>query len=99
MTSILELSPAAFNELNESYKWYEEKSVGLGARFISYVDDRLNTIKEHPDRFPKRKGKYHEAVIHIFPYIIIYEVLKSERIILVLHIFHSSRNPRLKYKR
>ncbi|HLF45562.1 MAG TPA: hypothetical protein VI548_04020 [Chitinophagaceae bacterium] len=53
MTFSFELSPAAFNELNESYKWYEEKSVGLSARFISYVDNRLYVIKENPDRFPK----------------------------------------------
>ncbi len=99
MNACIKLHPAAIAELRESYQWYEERSEGLGNRFIASVNKRLNEIAEYPERYAKKKGNYREVMVGIFPYIIIYEVLKKERIVFVLYIFHAKRNPKLKYKR
>jgi mRNA-degrading endonuclease RelE of RelBE toxin-antitoxin system len=99
MSYKIELHPDAADELGESYQWYEERSEGLGVRFIASVNKRLNEIAVHPERYAKKKGGFREVMIDVFPYTIIYEILKKEELIFVTYIFHIKRNPKQKYKR
>lgn len=99
MSYAVELHVEAVQELQEAYVWYEERSEGLGDRFITLLNRRLGQIAENPERYPRKKGRYHEALLDVFPYVIIYEVFKKERLVFVSYIFHSKRNPLLKYKR
>jgi mRNA-degrading endonuclease RelE of RelBE toxin-antitoxin system len=99
MSYTIELHPEAIEELKDSYQWYEERVDGLGIKFIASVNKQLNVIAAHPERYPKKKGNYRETRIDIFPYIVIYEVLKTKKVIFVSYIFHAKRNPKLKYKR
>jgi mRNA-degrading endonuclease RelE of RelBE toxin-antitoxin system len=95
----VELHPEALSELEESYQWYEERSEGLGLRFMGSINKRINEIAKEPETYTKKKGKYREALVDVFPYVIIYEILKKEGIVFILYIFHTKRNPLLKYKR
>lgn len=99
MSYHIELHAEALEELAGTYQWYEERSEGLGVRFMVSVNKRLNEIAAHPERYAKKKGNYREVGIDVFPYVIIYEVLKKKRIVFVSYIFHAKRNPKLKYKR
>jgi plasmid stabilization system protein ParE len=92
------LSARAHRELLEGWKWYEDKQQGLGDKFKKEVYDAIAYIILHPEHFPQRKRPYYESLIKIFPYLIIYRVLKKERFILISSIFHASQNPRKKYK-
>lgn len=85
--------------MQESYQWYEERSVGLGVRFIAAIDKKLNEITSYPERYPKKKINYREVMLEIFPFAIIYEILKKEKMIFVSYIFHTKRNPAKKYNR
>jgi hypothetical protein len=71
----------------------------LGDRFISSVNKRISQIAQNPERYPKKKGNYREVGTDVFPYIIIYEVIKKENVVFVSYIFHTRRNPGLKFKR
>jgi plasmid stabilization system protein ParE len=99
MTYRIELHPKAVEELQDAYTWYEERSEGLGKRFVSYLNKRIVELSEVPERYPKKKGHLREVGIEVFPYIIIYEVLKKEKIVFISYIFHGKRNPNKKYKR
>lgn len=99
MTYKIELHPKAVEELQDAYSWYEERSEGLGKRFVNYLNKRIVELSEVPERYPKKKGKFREVGIEVFPYIIIYEVLKKEKIVFISYIFHGKRNPNIKYKR
>ena len=68
----------------------------VGIRFINVIQNKLNIIAQHPERYPKRKGNFRETPVKTFPYIIVYTVYKKEKIITVSAIFHSRRNPKLK---
>ena len=95
----IELHKAAQKELTEAFQWYEKRSPGLGARFIDAVSERLSELSNYPDRYAKRKAEFREASTKIFPYTLIYEFLPKENIVFVYYVFHSKRNPRLKYRR
>ena len=99
MSFTIQLHPEVVVDLKESHQWYERRSEGLGDRFISSVNKRLNEIAKTPERYAKKQGSYREVMIAFFPYLIVYEVFKKEQIIFVSYILHAKRDPTIKYKR
>ena len=93
------LSLIAIKELEESSDWYEERSVGLGRRFVNTIRQTLILTSQNPEAFPKTKKHFRETVVSDFPFIIVYVYDKEENIINILHVFHTKRNPKIKYKR
>jgi ParE toxin of type II toxin-antitoxin system, parDE len=66
---------------------------------IDAVNNRINEISQNPARYPKKKNNYPEVSIEKFPFVLIYEILEKEKAIFVSYIFHTKRNPKLKFKR
>ena len=93
------LSELALKELEDSSGWYEERAIGLGERFITIIDKSFNAISNNPKAYPKKKANYREFIIDKFPYVIVYELVETEHVLYILHVFHTSRNPKLKYRR
>jgi mRNA-degrading endonuclease RelE of RelBE toxin-antitoxin system len=89
----VELHPEALSELEESYQWYEERSEGLGLRFMGSINKRINEIAKEPETYTKKKGKYREALLDVFPYVIIYEILKKKGLFLYYTFFIQKEIP------
>jgi plasmid stabilization system protein ParE len=98
MTYELVLLKRAKEELINSWEWYEDKQPGLGDRFKDEIYACLHNLATQPEHYPIRKSPYREALVDIFPYLIIYRILKKEKYIVVSSIFYASRNPKKKYK-
>ncbi|MET7254580.1 type II toxin-antitoxin system RelE/ParE family toxin [Dyadobacter fermentans] len=82
-------------ELNESYEWYEKQKVGLGNNFIGAISSCLNSIAGNPYKYAKRYGyELRFAPVLVFPFIIAYRAIKDDRVIHIVSIFHTSRNPK-----
>lgn len=45
----IDIHPAAFNEIRGAKIWYNEKSEGLGDRFILALDHGMTCVREHPE--------------------------------------------------
>jgi plasmid stabilization system protein ParE len=71
----VELHPKAAAEINDIFNWYEERSPGLGRRFLEALSLRVTELSIHPDRYPVKKYSFRAIATKVFPYIIIYEVL------------------------
>ena len=99
MSYKLTFHPLAEKEYVESVVWYEKNRTGLGVQFIEEIENLLDHIEQNPFLFPRKKGGFREAPLKIFPYVIVYAVTRKGRQISVLSIFHTSRNPVLKYNR
>ncbi len=95
----IQILEEADKEFQEAANWYEDKSEGLGLRFIEVIKIKLEVIQRNPERNPKRKGNFRESVVRTFPYVIIYTFYKKENIITINSIFHTSLNPRKKYRK
>jgi hypothetical protein len=95
----LKILREADKELQEGAQWYEGQADGLGLRFIEVIKHKLEVIQKYPERNPKRKGNFRETIVRTFPYIIIYTFYKREMIITINSIFHTSRNPKKKYRK
>ncbi len=99
MQSQIVISTHAAKELHESFEWYENLSLGLGFRFIEFVDKVFGIIEYYPESFPKKKGSFREASVKRFPYLIIYEYSPKTDIVYILHIFNSYQSARKKHTR
>jgi len=90
-------SSRAQKEINESWNWYEERQPGLGDRFLKELTDRIYIIEQTPDKFPTRFKTYKETQVPVFPFLIIYRINNKKKLIRIVSIFHTSRNPKKKY--
>lgn len=95
----LEVIAEANAEFEESASWYEDNSEGLGLRFIEVIRKKLESIQEFPEHYPKKKGNFREVYVKTFPFVIIYTFYKKEGKVVVTSIFHTSRNPKKKYRK
>ncbi len=91
--------PLAEAEYIEAFQWYEDQLSGLGERFEQAVEEKLNQINLKPQLFPVKHGNFREAKVEAFPYVIVFWIYKSERMIFISSIFHTSRSPRKKYRK
>ena len=97
MANKVKISLRAQKDLIKSYEWYEEQSIGLGDRFSKIIYSDINVIAKDPFIYKKVKRDLREFVVDEVPFLIIYEC--DDDIINIIRIFHTSRNPRLKYRR
>jgi toxin ParE1/3/4 len=85
------LLPEAEDELWEAVAWYEEASPGLGLDFEAEVERSVQTIREHPERWPLREDGTRRYLIQRFPYLVIYSYL-NERV-WIIAFAHCKRRP------
>lgn len=86
----------ATSMMQEAYQWYEQQKQGLGEEFLTELDSYYARLQSHPEYFGKIKKNFRQAALKRFPYVIVYEIIKTE--VVVFAVFHTKRNPRLKFK-
>ena len=87
----------ARQEIFEGWKWYEEQQTALGDRFEDEVFKKIALIKVSPLHYPIKK-RMREANTDIFPYLIVYRINRSRKLIMIVSVFHTSRNPNYKHQ-
>lgn len=92
----IEISDRTEAEYSHAYWYYEDKSAGLGELFEQEADNTLTAIKSNPLVFQRKYKHFREALLRKFPYFIVYEIVATK--IVVHSFFHTSRNPKMKYK-
>lgn len=77
-------------EFEDAAAWYESRVANLGADFIAEIQRVLDTIADHPNRFPVVFGDVREVLVRRFPYCVYYRV-KLDRLVIIA-VFHTSRD-------
>lgn len=95
----LAINELANLEYSNAYDWYETQSDGLGDRFECEVEQIIEAILKNPFLFNVTKRNYREAVVSVFPYSVVYTVRKRTNTVYITAIFHTSRNPRFKFRK
>ena len=84
-------------EMLEAWEWYEDKQEGLGDRFIKQANLKIKQVIQSPERYPEKRRSFRETKIDAFPYLLIYKISNRKKVITIISVFHTSRNPKLKY--
>lgn len=83
--------PDAGVDVQDSFVWYESQRPGLGDEFILSMEATLENIRRNPTRFPLSEEGTRKALLYRFPFVVIYQIIEEK--ILIVAVFHSSRNP------
>jgi len=81
----------AGHELEDAVTFYEVELSGLGMKFKSEVEKSISRIIEHPKAWTVERGEIRKALLHRFPYKILYSIEKDH--ILIIAIAHHHRKP------
>ncbi|MGN6416052.1 MAG: type II toxin-antitoxin system RelE/ParE family toxin [Pseudobacter sp.] len=93
MTYQVKFLSSVFQEYLEAVKWYEEQKEGLGLRFETMVEKKINQISLAPEVFSQKTKKgYRDAVVDFFPYIITYKIVKKDSEVLIVSIIHQKKH-------
>lgn len=81
------IRPEADADIEESYNWYEDQSIGLGNEFLRILDATLISIERNPLAHPLVYKNIRRAVIRRFPHAFFY-VLKENRVLITACVHH-----------
>ncbi len=81
----------------EAYDWYEEQQEGLGDQFLKALDGSFGRAEKSPFAYAIIRKSFRQVLLTTFPYAVVFEVLKND--VVVYAVFHTSRNPRMKFKK
>ena len=84
-------SKLASLELEDAIAFYETELAGLGFRFKEEIKSSILRIKEHTEAWSIERGEIRKALLHRFPYKILYAIEKEK--IIILAIAHQHRKP------
>lgn len=87
----LEFHPEALAEYEFAVTHYEQRQVGLGARFVSSVDSSLQSILDAPLTWPILVEDVRRRLARVFPYAILYAI--EPDYVLVLAVMHCHQQP------
>jgi hypothetical protein len=85
----------AMFEVSSAYNYYEDEMEGLGDRFLGELQIVIKAISLSPNGFQKLH-QYRQVPIKVFPYVVIYELIKKS--IVVYAVFQTQQHPNKKLK-
>ena len=91
--------PAAANEYEEAFAWYEAKSTMAADGFIIEVQEAIEIACAHPVRYRNTYKNLRELTLKKYPFNLIYYINEPVKQIVIVSIYHHKRNPKWKYKK
>jgi plasmid stabilization system protein ParE len=95
MSFVIYNRPEANKDIDEAVDWYEQQQTGLGLDFLDELESMLLHLETQPLLFQKRYRNVHQAPMHRFPFVLLYQV-EDESTVSLLAVFHTSKNPEKK---
>lgn len=95
----LKIREEAVREFSNAFAWYNEQQYGLGEIFANAIKRKLNQISKNPFHYKAEYNQFHQALTEKFPFLIVYTIDDDLKLITVMAIFHTSRNPVKKFRK
>ena len=91
MSYRLIVDAGAEGDIDFAYRWYEQRSRGLGARFLDELENCFDRVVFNPMSYPEVEAGIHRALPHAFPYLVFYVV--EDETLHVLAVIHAAQDP------
>ena len=85
--------PAAAADLEEAWRWYEERRSGLGREFLDEAEAAVRRILNAPHACAIVYKDRRRALLERFPYSVVYRLVDEQ--VVVLAVVHAKRSPRV----
>jgi plasmid stabilization system protein ParE len=87
----IEFHPEAYEEMLSSARFYEERTEGLGADFLTAVEETTRRIEQFPEAAPLQRGGIRKRIVLGFPFTVLYENQHNQ--IFIAAVMHQHRRP------
>jgi len=89
----------AFQDIEAAYNYYEDKSIGLGDRFMDQLNLVYKSISLYPTNFGYIDSRkvLRDILLKIFPYAVIYKI--ENDIVVIVAVFNCYQNPMKRYRK
>lgn len=84
-------------DIEASVNYYKEQNQGLEKLFLNEIYHALKCIQKNPEIYPRVKHNFRKIFLRKFPFLILYEILPNE--IIILAVEHQRRGPKYWMKR
>jgi toxin ParE1/3/4 len=84
--------PAVFNEIQAYISYYEEQTPGLGKKFYDCLSKNIERLQINP-YYQVRYKNIRTLSLKRFPFVIHYQILETEKTVLILTVLHGHLNP------
>lgn len=92
----LRLNSKANSDFDNIFEYYEKVSSKIADEFLEDIENCLRFLANNPEAGRLiEETEIREWVFQNWPYVIPYQILQNE--IVVLRIYHTSRNPNVKF--
>ena len=91
MKLALVIEPAAEEDIFTEYQWYEDRRVGLGAKFLDALEALFDHILENPLLYVETIPGVRRSVTRTFPYLVFYAFERHN--IHILAVIHAAQDP------
>lgn len=92
----IKLNTKANSDFDNIFEYYDGLSSKIADNFIDDIEKCFRFLSDNPQAGRKLENtEIREWALHNWPYVIPYQVLKNE--IIILRIYHTSRNPLSKF--
>jgi plasmid stabilization system protein ParE len=91
MTRPLVFHPDVQGDVDEAYRWYEQKRAGLGDDFLAAIEEVYNRLRATPEAHQVIYRDVRRALPRRFPYAVYYRVLANR--VEIIAVQHSRRDP------
>lgn len=92
MTFDILFAPEVEDDLIGVYRWYEEKSSGLGEDFLRVFYSSASEISRTPLFYRQVYEDFRRCLLRRFPYAVYFKIREEE--IIVYGVFHCARDPK-----
>jgi len=91
MSFCLHVRVEAVREFSAAAIWYDQRSKGLGFRFLDDLQRCFTFIRDNPHGFQLRKEEFRHAMLDDFPYRVVFKIKGND--VYVYQVRHASRRP------
>ncbi len=82
-----------YSEINAAVSYYDELEPGLGKKFFNEISGCIEIIRINPF-FQVRYKDYRFLPVKTFPFVIVFEVDQTKKVVVIWSLFHTSQNPK-----
>jgi plasmid stabilization system protein ParE len=83
--------PEAHEEMTESARFYEGRSVGFGLDFLTAVEETTRRIEQFPEAGPIDRANIRKRLVPGFPFSVLYDIQPD--CIVIAAVMHQHRRP------
>jgi plasmid stabilization system protein ParE len=87
----IRITSAAESDITSALDWYHGQNPLVGAKFLEAVAACISSIREHPLGYQQVYRDCRKALLHRFPYFLMFRVVPAE--VIILGCFHGRRDP------